>query len=68
MAKKPHHRTNKHKTKKTKTQPTLDQTLNEHSTDDPAYTGDDNIIDGDPGQHFHMDFGFVGGSGYKIKN
>ena len=28
---------------------------------------DDDIIDGNPGQHFHMDFGFVRGSEYKLK-
>ena len=28
---------------------------------------DTDVIKGEPGQHFHMDFGFVRGSGYRIK-
>ena len=31
------------------------------------HTTEDNLIDGEVGQHFHMDFGFVQGSEYRVK-
>ncbi len=37
------------------------------SMDDPEATDDTEMIKGHAGQHFHMDFGFVRGSGYSIK-
>lgn len=41
---------------------------NKNMTDNHnIYVDNDNKIEGEPGKHFHMDFGFVRGSKYRIK-
>ena len=63
MTKQPHKRTNKQKNRirfKEATQPP--------SKDNQSPEFDTDVIKGEPGQHFHMDFGFVRGTGYKIKS
>ena len=72
MCKQPHHRTGKPKVRKQRSTvheklcQAIEKTIQKMSEDDPEGT-EDTIIDGYAGQHFHMDFGFVRGSGYSIK-
>ena len=54
-------RTNKHK----KRNPPTSKFCSE--CEQPTLIENDDAIEGNPGQHFHMDFGFVRGSGYKVK-
>ena len=65
MSKKPHKRTNKHKNRGEKV---MESSIDHMrlSQDDPEDISDV-IKEGVAGQHFHMDFGFVRGTGYKIK-
>ena len=54
MCKQSHHRTSKQR-----------QTSNVQSIIQQVQ--EDDVVEGEPGQHLHMDFGFVRGTGYKIK-
>ena len=57
MSKQPHHRTPTHK--KSKVKYTF---LEEHSADDPEALDGKDIIDRNPGLHFHIDFGVFRGT------
>ena len=57
-----------HKKKKTPHIPQTPPTCQECSLSETNLLSDDNKITGESGQHFHMDFGFVRGSEYKVKN
>ena len=71
MSKVPHQRTNKHKCKnksiREKTMNTGEPDTRDMFSDHPAHISDELNEKIDPGQHFAMDFGFVRGSGYKVK-
>ena len=68
MSKQPHSRTNKHKTRnKNKNDKNTDITQVKHPRDHPENMESDNTTEGNPGQYFHMDFGFVRGTGYRVK-
>ena len=41
--------------------------INDMDPDDPDNTVEEDLTNAQTGQHFHMDFGFVRGSGYRIK-
>ena len=60
MCKITHERTTKHK--KSRKQKNTDEQV-----DLEKENSDEEKIQGEAGQHFHMDFGFVRGSGFKIK-
>ena len=53
-----------------KAQKNTKKALNSEKSSDTQYDPlhDDNTIKGESGQHFHMDFGLVRGSAYKVKN
>ena len=71
MSKVPHQRTNKHKNTKTYIQDSvIDIEPNNTDTmasDHPAKICNEHKVKINPGQHFAMDFGFVRGSGYRVK-
>ena len=71
MCKQPHHRTKREKTSREKQKELRGKLIEQHiekmSIDDPESTDDSNLQNGHPGQHFHMDFGFVRGTGFRIK-
>ena len=71
MSKVPHHRTNKHKCKnksmKDKNMIEEEQNNIDMINDHPAQISNEEKEKIDPGQHFSMDFGFVRGSGYRVK-
>lgn len=65
MSKAPHSRTAKYKT--CKTTPLADTPSPPIDEDDTQFMDDPDMTQGVAGQHFHMDFGFVGGSSYSLK-
>ena len=72
MCKKSYQQPNKNKVRKQrgtadeKLCKAIEEIIKKISIDDQEYTEDD-ITDGFAGQHFHMDFGFIRGSGYSNK-
>ena len=69
MSKRSHERTSKHKKRKTKPNMTTESSedIPDLFQDDPENIESDLNSESVPGQHFHMDFGFVRGSEYKVK-
>ena len=67
MNKTPHKRTAKHKAKRNKNTTTVEIPIKHLAIDDPCNEDKDELPIGVAGQHFHMDFEFVRGSSYSIK-
>ena len=71
MCKQPHHRKTREKTSREKQKEKRCKLIKQHiekmSMDDPESADDINLQNGHTEQHFHMDFGFVRGAGFRIK-
>ena len=59
MCKTPQKRTAKHKSKKIQADTHITINTKQYAKDDPDYMDATDISNGVPGQHFHIDFGFV---------
>lgn len=67
MCKSPQNPPAKHKSKKKQLDKNIELDLEPQANDEPANMDKTGISNGVTGQHFYMDFGFVRGSRYSIK-